>query len=53
MDLARLSRLRESGRAFLNHQHAKIREGYGSDQAHAVAFLERIGEEVMTAIFKD
>lgn len=44
---------RESGQAFLTHQHAKIREGYGSDQHAAMAFLDRVGDEMMAAIFKD
>ncbi len=44
---------RTSGQAFLDHQHAKIREGYGSDQAAAMTLLERVGEEMMSAIFPE
>lgn len=44
---------RTSGQAFLDHQHAKIREGYGSDQGAAMAFLDRVGEEMMRAIFPE
>lgn len=44
---------KESGQAFLDHQHAKIRAGYGGDQAHAMSLLEKVGEEMMRAIFPD
>lgn len=42
---------RESGQAFLDHQHAKIRSGYGSDQGPALELLESLGQEMMREIF--
>lgn len=43
----------ETGRAFLTHQHGQIREGYGADQVAAMAFLEKMGEEMMGAVFSE
>jgi putative hydrolase of HD superfamily len=41
----------ESGGAFLAHQHAKVRESYGSDQDAAIRLLEQAGKEMLRTIF--
>lgn len=41
----------ESAQEFLTHQQEKIAKGYGSDQPHAMALLEALGEEMMREIF--
>ncbi len=41
----------ESGGAFLAHQHAKVRESYGSDQEAAIRLLEQAGKEMLRTIF--
>ncbi|HRH55521.1 MAG TPA: HD domain-containing protein [Candidatus Paceibacterota bacterium] len=42
---------KESARAFLENQRAKLSSSYGSDQPEALALLEALGEEMMREIF--
>lgn len=42
---------KESGKAFLDQQLAKISSTYGADQPEAIALLKELGEEMMREIF--